>query len=123
MIATALSMKQLTVYDQIKDHLIIRNVEEFCTQCQEATQSVRLNNLNVMTLTSIVGGLWYATNGRELMGVALEHPPTWLMLVERALSDRSYNSSGLGEFLGRGVFKRLSENYRAQINLLVQRSL
>ncbi|MBM6707119.1 hypothetical protein H6A68_08760, partial [Bifidobacterium pullorum subsp. saeculare] len=65
LIATALSMKQITVMDIIEGHTVITDLADFCTVCQEVSGSVRLRDLNPVTLIGIVGGAWYGNNGRE----------------------------------------------------------
>jgi hypothetical protein len=130
-IANALSMRQPLVLDIIapKDQeadapvYIMNNLAEFCETCQRVSGSVRLRDLNPVTLCGIVGGVWYGNNSGELIAVALEHPPTWLALIQRAITDRGYFKSGLGQFLDKGIFKKLGANYPEQINQLLQRQI
>lgn len=130
-IANALSMRQPVVLDIIapkdqepgRNTHVMNSLEDFCKTCQEVSKSVRLRDLNPVTLMGLVGSAWYGDNGRELMAVALEHPPTWLALLDRALNDRGYLNSGLGRFLDRGIFKKLGANYPEQIKVLLQRQL
>jgi len=118
-----LGVKQQLIYEIILNHTSISNIDEFCTACQEVSNSVRLRDLNHVTLFGIVGPNWYGFNGRELMSVALEHPPTWISLIYRALNSRGYNNSGLSKFMERGIFKKLSLNFNSQFKQLIQRDI
>lgn len=118
-----LSIKQQLIYEIIMNHTGISNVDELCVACQEVSNSVRLRDLNHVTLFGIVGPNWYGYNGRELMSVALEHPPTWISLIYRALNSRGYNNSGLSKFMERGIFKKLSLNFNSQFKQLIQRDV
>ena len=123
LIANNLSMRQPAILDIIENHTVMNDLNDFCNACKEVTQSVRLNELNAITLFGIMGGLWYGNNGRELINVALEHPPTWMTLIYRAINSRGYYNSGLAKFLERGIFRKLSENYSQQVQQLLDRRL
>jgi len=120
-ISTALSMRAPAVFDIVENNTVIKNLDDFCQVCQEVTQSVRLRDLNPVTLFGIVGSAWYGNNGRELMAVALEHPPTWLALLKRAMTSRGYNNTGLSKFMERGIFRKLGEGYPRQLAQLLHK--
>lgn len=120
-ISNALSIRAPAVFDIIENNTVIKNLDDFCTVCQEVTQSVRLRDLNSVTLFGMVGSAWYGNNGRELMAVALEHPPTWLSLLKRALTSRGYNNTGLSKFMERGIFRKLAESYPRQLAQLLHK--
>lgn len=60
-----------------------------------ACANPRLDNLNVGVLVEIIAFSWYGTNAREIAAVALEHPPTFLVMVFNAFTDRTYRNSPL----------------------------
>ena len=120
-ISNALSMRAPTVYDIIENNTVINNLEDFCETCKEFSQSVRLRDLNPVTLFGMVGPAWYGNNGRELMAVAMEHPPTWLALLKRAMTSRGYNNTGLSKFMERGIFRKLGEGYPRQLAQLLHK--
>jgi hypothetical protein len=49
----------------------------------------------VGVLVEIIAFSWYGTNAREIAAVALEHPPTFLVMVFNAFTDRTYRNSPL----------------------------
>jgi hypothetical protein len=119
-ITRGLNYKADTVYDIVEQHAGLANIEEFCNACKEFTQSVRMRDLNASTLFAMVGGYWYGVNGRELIAVALEHPPTWMSLLWQAMFVRSYHNAGLTKILERSTYKRLSGQFGIQLANLVK---
>lgn len=120
-ISEALSIRQPLVYESIMNNIDIKNVTDFCEACKTQTNNVRLNELNPITLFGIIGPNWFGHNGKELINCALEHPPTWVSLLYRAINSRGYNNSGLSKFMERGVFRKLSADYSRQFNHLLKR--
>lgn len=90
----------------------ITDVSEFCTFVREELDNVRANNLNPATLYSLLGGTWYGPNSAELVAVALEHPPTWVTMVYRAASNRSFHHARLSKMVNeRNVYKNQIRNF------------
>lgn len=85
-----------TLVQPITDQLEqpIASVDEFCKRLQEATESVRFQGFNPGLLIPLLGGTWFGVN-REVIGVALEHPPTWIAMVVAAATDRTYKNTDL----------------------------
>lgn len=84
----------------------IKDLPEFCTIVREELDNVRANNLNPATLYSMLGGTWYGPNAAELIAVALEHPPTWVTIVYRAATNRSFHNARLSKMINdRNVYK------------------
>lgn len=93
------------------------SIKHFCEAAKEVTSSVRLNELNVGLLFQLLGGSWY-NNGREMVAVALEHPPTWIALLLAAVTDRSYHGTGLARLVEREDTKDVKQFHLATVNLL-----
>lgn len=77
----------------------IDGIKDFCEFIKIAVDSVRLEGLNVGVLFDIMGGTWFGDNAKEMVHVALEHPPTWIALVHAAANERSYKNSGLARIV------------------------
>ncbi len=107
----------LTIVDKFPH---IANVTEFCAAAYEATASVRLKELNVGMLFSIVGNTWFGgTNAKELVAVALEHPPTWLTILLSAYSERSFKNSTITKITERSGNKDAGKDYvRSILNMI-----
>lgn len=106
----------LVVLDQIS---VVPNVAVFCQQAEAISGSVRLKELNVGLLYSVLGGTWFGTNAKEIVAVALEHPPTWLAILLAAYSERTYKNSAISKITERTGNKDSGKGYiHAVLNLL-----
>lgn len=85
------------VFDVLNDRPIIKSADEFCERLQEATGNIRLAELNRGLLVGIIGGTWFGTNARELVAVALEYPPAWILIAYSSYMDRSYKNTAIAK--------------------------
>ena len=46
-------------------------------------------------LYNLIGTTWYGVGGKDIMPVALEHPPTWITLVQSSITNKNYKNSML----------------------------
>ncbi len=81
----------------IENRPYIKSIAEFCEVVKEVTGNVRLNDLNVGVIYSILGNSWYGTNAKELVAVAIEFPPAWILLSYSSYVDRSYKNTGIAK--------------------------
>lgn len=95
------------------------SIEDYCVQVRTVLENVRLNNFNLPMLLTIVKNSWYGTNAKEVICVALEHPPTWCAVVFAALSERTYKSSiiyRIAERFGkRGASDEFMNSYKQMV--------
>lgn len=84
----------MEVADQLES---MANVEDFCAVAKQIVANTRLEDFNAGLLITIVGNTWFGANAKEILAVALEHPPTWLSLVYIALKERSYKNTSLAK--------------------------
>lgn len=83
----------------------VTKIDSLVEAIKLATGNVRLQNLEVLSLLTLVKNSWYGTNAKEIISISLEHPPTWMAVVYAALSERSYRSSTIyriAERVGKG---------------------
>ena len=93
--------KVLEVADAIEQDgtpLNFTSIQSFIDIAQIATGSVRLKNMNVGLLYTILSGSWFGANSKEIVTVALEHPPTFLALIYQAINERGYRKARLTEY-------------------------
>jgi len=108
----AIDVKEiLPVVDQYPS---LAGVDAFC-KAASAMCGVRLAELNRGLLYASLGGSWFGYNFKEVLAVALEHPPTWLAIVYTAGTDRSYRNTRL--------FKTFENNSRGGTDDLFKNSL
>lgn len=100
------------VFDKIGE---IKGIEDFCKNVISVTENIRLEKFNLALLLTIVKNSWYGTNAKEIITVALEHPPTWLAVVYTALQEKTFKSSMIyrvaERFGKRGGADEFTNNY------------
>lgn len=77
----------------------ISDIAGMCDAIVKASGSVRLEEFNHGLLTSLIAGTWAGTNGRENICVAMEHMPTWLMIVWSSVSEATFRRSVLAKMV------------------------
>lgn len=92
-IARNMKLQTADVLKVIQDIPVLDGAESFCKQAYEVTQSIRLKGLEPGTLISYLGGTWFGTNAGEIVGCAIEHPPTWLAMLLLAFEDKTYKNT------------------------------
>lgn len=88
--------KVLEITDVLEPMTCLR---DFCDQLAKQGQTIRLEKMNPALLYGILCGGWFGANAREVVAVALEHPPTWAALVYMALTDRSYRNCAIARYV------------------------
>ena len=81
----------------------VSTISEFALKLKDITGSSRLKDLNIVSLLTILRNSWFGNNAKDILGVSLESPPTWMALVFTALTERNYKNSTiakLAEMLG-----------------------
>jgi hypothetical protein len=71
----------------------LETAEDLCREMYSVTDNVRLKGLTLGVLMNIVATNWYGHNSKDLVGAALEHPPTWIALVYASLNLRSFKNT------------------------------
>lgn len=111
--------------DMIADYIDridkLDNIKDFCRLCRDLLENPRLQDFNEGILVTVVGNTWFGNNAKELMYVALEHPPTWITICFFAFTERGYKNSAIAKaaklFLGNkgetDFTKAFSSLYRA----------
>lgn len=100
----------LKIIDQVD---VIPNMQAFCEKAAEIASPVRLAQLSPALLITILGGTWYGngSNHRELLAVAIEHPPTWIAILMAACSERYYHNTGLARICERFEKNDIGKNF------------
>lgn len=100
------------IFDQITE---MKDINDYCDNLVKIVENVRLKDFNLAMLLTIVKNSWYGTNAKEIISVAMEHPPTWIAIVYTALNERTYKTSmiyRIAERFGkRGAADEFNRNY------------
>jgi hypothetical protein len=99
---------------------VVNNVFEYCSHAEEISGSIRLKELNPGILYSILGNTWFGTNAKEMVAVALEHPPTWIAILISAFTERSFKNSQISKLTERTNYKRDGDNFVRAVSKLLQ---
>lgn len=70
----------------------VTDLTSYCEGIKNAVQNVRLSDFNSGMLLSLIANSWYGHNSRDILPVALEHPPTWCAIVYASVTERSYKN-------------------------------
>lgn len=100
-ISRNLRVQQSDVMEVIEEMPIVHDLAGFCEAAATTVDPVRLVEMNPGVLIAILGGTWYNANSRELIGVALEHPPTWLAIILAAYNERTFKNSQIARIAER----------------------
>lgn len=77
----------------------IPNMAAFVTALKESNISPRLNTLTQALLFEITAYSWVGGYSKEVAGIALEHPPTFILLCSAADHDRGYRDTVLARLM------------------------
>lgn len=107
------------VFDKVEE---LKNIHDFCKAVKETTNNIRLNDFNPVILYTITGTSWYGMNSKEMMAMALEHPPTWISLIYAATTEKSYRNSQLAKTVDRFNRRGAGEMFtKAYVEIIKQR--
>lgn len=92
-IIKATKLPATVVYSVVERITVMNDINDYCSTVAKLLENVRLEKFNLAALLTIVANSWYGTANKEIIAVALEHPPTWISMVYTALSERTYKTS------------------------------
>lgn len=96
------------------------NVNDYCEAISSLVDNIRLKDFNLAMLLTIIANSWYGNNAKEIISIAIEHPPTWIAIVFTALSDKTYKTSSISTFADklskRGASDEFMKNYISLVN-------
>ncbi len=102
---------QKTVKEVFNKMPKIQNIESLVMAIRASTDNIRLDNLNVISLLTLLKNSWYGVNSKEIITVATEHPPTWMAIVYASLMERTWRSSLIFKIAERVGKRGLSDEY------------
>lgn len=75
----------------------IQNLEEFCDTVVERLDSPRVKGLKPAVVIAVVMSTWFGANAREMLAVALEHPPTWMAICLSAATNKIFRNTSIAK--------------------------
>lgn len=104
-ITKALRASAKDVMDVIDKYPVVTSMTHYCQLAEDVSGSIRMKDLNIGILCTILAGTWFGTNAREAVCVAIEHPPTWIAILMQAITERSYKNSAITKIIERSQFR------------------
>lgn len=101
----------------------MRDINDYCSAVSTILENVRLEKFNLAILLTIVKNSWYGTNAKEIIQVAVEHPPTWCAIVYTALNERTYSSSMIYRIAERFGKRGASSEFNSTYNDMIYSTL
>ncbi len=74
----------------------LTDMQSLIDAIKDNADSLRLDDLNVLLLTSVLNTSWFGFNSREMVATAIEYPPSFLCLLYYAVTDQSYRKTIIG---------------------------
>lgn len=87
------------VAQMTENHKTIRDLPELIERLKSDGGSIRFQELSAPLIYAIVGNNWMGANSREMVCVALEHPPTFVALIHTAINSRLVRKTVLGSIV------------------------
>jgi len=98
---------------------MMKGVDTFVEGVKATTDNIRLKDLNVLTLLTLLKNSWYGTNSKDIIAVATEHPPTWMAIIHAALEERSYRQSLIYKIAERVGKRGIADDYVKQYHKIL----
>lgn len=96
----------------------LTNIASLTDTIKEKTDNVRLSTLTPATLLTIINSTWFGNNHGEILGIAIEHPPTFIALVYTAINDNLFKRVGFSQVV-QNVLKNEGRNVTVRIDDLL----
>lgn len=105
------------VLDVLEGVPVLRNLGDYCDEVRAKGWSDRLAKLEPGLVLAFLAGSWNGVQAQELVGVALEHPPTFYSLLFAAINERGFKRTRLADLMLRwggrsGEVDLYTQNYR-----------
>lgn len=97
LISRATNVNAQEVLTVIEGLPVFDSAGAFVAALAERTGSVRFNDFNLGLLYSVISGSWFGQNHRELVAVAIEHPPSWMAILVKAVNERGFHNTIIGK--------------------------
>jgi hypothetical protein len=106
----------LDIFDKIGT---MNDINDYCVAVKNVVENVRLKDLNAGLIITLLGNSWFGLNSKEILAVAIEHPPTWVTLVYTVLKEKTYRNSQLARVAERYIKKSMANDYSLAFESIV----
>lgn len=94
------------------------SIKDFSKSIRTLVDNIRLENFDEGVLTNLVISSWFGVDAKQLISVALEHPPTWISLVYSAFTEKSFKNTAISKLAQRYLGSKGENDFvRSLINI------
>lgn len=96
------------------------NLDTFCKKIQTINENPKLKDLSAGLIMSMLFGSWLSSlNPRELIAVAVEYPPLFIMMMYRGLNERSFKKAKIADLTLRLLDTRNQQSFSLTIGRIL----
>lgn len=119
-IANLLKISPALTSEVINNISYINDLVSFAEAIKIVVDSNKTDNIQVIFVYNALLGSWFGNNSKEIVAVALEHPPTYLAMLQSAIELNSYKNAGIGKLV-KTLIKRDNDLFLLRsLNLLTK---
>ena len=98
----------------------MNSVSDLAKAISVAVPNIRVENFEVLGLITIITNSWFGHDAKEVLKIAIEHPPTWISLVYAALNEKRFKNSGLAKICERHAKAKGGDDFIRSLNMLIK---
>jgi hypothetical protein len=111
------------VFETLDKITTLSTAEDFCKNVKDILVNVRLKDFSLLMLLTIIRNSWYGVNAKNIISVAVEHPPTWVAIVFTVLNEKTYKRSNIYNIAERLGKRGKADEFLASYEGLVRDNL
>lgn len=97
----------------------MENLEDYISNVVNIVENVRLKDLNLPVLLTLVKNSWYGTNAKEILSVSLELPCSWMAVVFTSLTEKTFKNSMISRLTDRLGKRGRADEFLTNYKLIV----
>lgn len=98
----------------------IRNISDFCNTIKETVNNIRLKEFSPGILITLVTNSWFGYQSKEVIAIALEHPPTWTAVLIAALNERTFKNSTIAKIAEKVAKLNQAEEFNKNYKIMLE---
>lgn len=99
---------------------VMASITDYVAALKAHAQTPRFEQLTPAFLYAMLGGSWFGLNHRETVAVSIEHPPTFLTLIDASLNSRNYKQSVIGRLVDEANRRHRGDFFQKTLRVLLQ---
>lgn len=75
----------------------MKEFDHFIENLKIILDNIRVNKIDAGNFITLARSSWYGLNAPQILGVCIEHPPTWTAIIHHTLSSKGYQRCLIGQ--------------------------